>query len=327
MVEATKNEHRIIKEKEIRMQKHMVKKIKQLQTASAFFPVLLYISTYKEISSHGGLSLLDFYSFSQQRKREFIDFYVKKRFSKGDGQDGKEITPDKIGPVENFIKRDENLFYAKTHLPIGFLLGVGMTLFYIAVFLVILHQIHAREPKTGAKTPKVDFNKRNALFALCKDDRVKSDIFQFFKGQKNTVCIDKITVDFQFNSIRANAVLKFLCGLARIKNEKAVENLAKVGINNLNTLRLSDEEILKFYAVVKIFGQGSDYIVLDDFFKNTTRRFEEDFHILLASLEAERKKILYLSCEMYYPKESLKGKINIENFNLFPLPFDKVTLR
>lgn len=324
---AVNNEHMIISQRESQRKYKILTKIRQQHTASLFFPVLLYISTNKEISSHGGLSLVDFYSFGQQKKREFLKFYVKKRFPNQDNKDNSKKTPDEIGQVEHFVKTDEDLFYAQSHLPNGFLLGVMMTLFYISVLLIILYRIHVKEPKKNIKTPKVDFDTGKTLFALCSNEQIKCDIFQFFKSQKNTACIDKITVDFQFSGIRANSVLLFFCRLAGARREKAAEYLAKVGINNLSTLKLSDKVILKFYAVVKISGEDIDYIILDDFFKNTTRQFEEDFLKLLANLEAERKKILYLSCQMYYPKESLKGKIKIENYNLFPLPFEKVTLR
>jgi len=325
--DAVKNEHRIINQRETRRRKEILTKIRQQHTASLFFPVLLYIATNKEISSHGGLSLVDFYSYGLQKKREFLDFYVKKRFPHQDVKDNSKKKPDEIGPVEHFVKTDEDLFYAQSQLPNGFIWGVVITLFYIALLCIVLYRIHGKAEKKDVKTPKVDFDTRKTLFALCRDERIKADIFRFFKGQKNTVCIDKITVDFHFNGIRGNTVLEFLCGLARVKCEKAVENLTKVGINNFGGLKLSDEEILKFYAVVKISGEDRDCIILNDFFKNTTRQFEEDCLKLLGILEAERKKILYLSCEMYYPKESLKEKIKIENFNLFPLPFDKVTLR
>ena len=324
---AVKNEHGIIKERETRMQMHMLKKIKQYQTASAFFPILLYISTHQEISSHGGLSLVDFYSFGQQRKKEFIDFYVSKRFSDERDKDHPKTNPDRIGPLDNFVKSDENLFYAQSHLPHGFLLGIGMTLFYIAVLFSILYQIHARESKTGIKTVKIDFKKGNTLLVLCKDEQVKGTIFRFFQDQKKAACIDKLTVDFQFNGIRANDVLTFFCQLAGTKKEKASEYLSILGINDLTRLRLSNEEILKFYTVVKISAEGIEYVVLEDFFKKESREFEQDFFNLLAVLETSGLKILYLSCQMYYPKTSLDEDITLETFCLFPLPIDKVTLR
>lgn len=325
--EAVKNEHQVISQREVWRKKEMLTKIRQQQTAALFFPVLLYLSTNKEISSHGGLSMVDFYSFGLQRKREFLDFYVKKRFPDQEDQRRSKKNPDRISPVDHFVKNDEDLFYARSHLPNGFFWGTAVTLFYITVLLIILYQIQVKTRKKNSKTPGVDFDKGKTLFALCRDEQVKGDILQLFQDQKNAACIDKITVDFHFNGIRADAVLEYLCGLASVDREKAVENLAKVDFNHLSTLKLSAEEILKFYAVVKISGEGSDYVILDDFFKNSTRQFEEDFLKLLTGLEAGGKKILYLSCEMYYPKESPDGKINIENFNLFPLPFDKVTLR
>jgi len=325
--DAVNNEHNIINQREVRRKKEMLTKIREQQTVSLFFPVLLYISTSKEVSSHGGLSLVDFYSFGLQRKREFLDFYVKKRFPDQDDKDNSKKKPDRIGAVDHFVKTDENLFYARSHLPNGFSWGVVITLFYITVLFIILYRIHVKTTKKDVKTPKVDFNKATTLFALCRDEQIKGDIYRFFKNQKNTTCIDKITVDFQFNGIHSPAVLKFLCGLAAVRKEKVIENLVHVGIDHLSTLKLSAGEILKIYAVVKISGEDSDYIILDDFFKNTSRQFEEDFLQLLAALEAAGKKILYLSCEMYYPKESLKNKIKIENFTLFPLPFEKVTLR
>ena len=78
--DAVKNEHGKIRERESRMKKYMLKKIKQRQKISALIPVIFPISVNREVSSHGGLSFIDFYSFGMQRKMEFIDFYVEKRF-------------------------------------------------------------------------------------------------------------------------------------------------------------------------------------------------------------------------------------------------------
>jgi hypothetical protein len=325
--QAVKNEHGIIKKRESQMQMHMLKKIKQSQIASAFFPVLLYISTHQEISTHGGLSLVDFYAFGQQRKKEFIDFYVKKRFVGEHDKDHPKNNPDMIGPLDNFVKNDENLFYAKSHLPQGFLLGIGVTLVYIAVLFTILYQLHVKKPKTDIKTIKIDFKKGNTLLVLCKDEQVKGTIFQFFRGQQDAACIDKVTVDFQFNGIRADDVLRFFCQLTGIKRKRVRELLSIVGITDLNRLKLSNEEILKFYTVLKVSAEGIRYVILNDFFKKESREFEQDFFHLLAALETSGFKILYLSCQMYYPKTSLDEDIALETFCLFPLPIDKVTLR
>ena len=100
---------------------------------SSFFPNLLYFSICEEVSSHGGLSYIDFYSFSQYRKEQFIDFYVRKMYSGQNKTDGK---------IENFIKNDQDLFFAKSRLPINFYQGVIFTLIYILIFLMISYFLH-----------------------------------------------------------------------------------------------------------------------------------------------------------------------------------------
>jgi hypothetical protein len=155
-----------------------------------------------------------------------------------------------------------------------------------------------RIKKEQAKTVKIDFKKGNSLFALCKDGKIKDDIFHYYQGQKNAACIDKIPVNFQFNGLPAHVVLDFLCALAGATKEQAVKYLEILGIEDLNTLKLNYEEILKFYAAVKIAKNGAETIILNDFFKKESREFEEDCFKLLATLEASEQKVLYLSCQM-----------------------------
>jgi len=118
--------------------------------------------------------------------------------------------------------------------------------------------------------------------------------------------------------------------LAGVSKEKAVEYLKAVGIIDLTSLKLTREEILKFYAVLKA-AKDVEYIILDDFLKNEPREFENDFFKFLAFLENSGKKILYLGCDMYYPKDKdkLKETINgkLDDFFILPLPIDSVTLR
>jgi hypothetical protein len=109
--------------------------------------------------------------------------------------------------------------------------------------------------------------------------------------------------------------------LAGVSWEKAVDYLKILGINDLNSLKLIREEILEFYAVLKA-AKDIEYIILNDFFKNESREFENVLFKFLGFLEVSEKKILYLSCDMYYPKDKdrLKETINgkLDNFCIFP---------
>ena len=316
-------EYKKLRETELQRIDGIVKRIRVYQTLASFFPTTFYISTNKELSSKGFQNFIAFYRYSYDMKQDFIKFYIDRKFYRPLPKTG----------VEPFIKGNEDLFYGKSRLPHNFLLGLILAVIYISALLVTLYRMQAKGIKQeNVKPVDVDFNKGNTLFALCKDEKIKSDISRYYRTQKNTACIDKITADFPYqlnglNGIKANEVFKFLCRLARANKEKAIEYLSILGIQDLHSLELEEETILKFYAAVKIAKNGVDCIVLDDFFKQKTREFETDFFKLLSALAAAGQKILYLSCNMYYPKKSLDEDIDVETFYLFPLPIDEITLR
>ncbi len=304
----------------------IIKRIRTYQTLSALFPTALYLSGNKELSSKGFQNFVDFYLYAYDMKFKFVDFYLYRKFW---------LPLPKTG-VESFIKGNEDLFYGKSQLPNSFLLGLILAVIYIAGLLFILYRMQTKEIKQeNVKPLNIDFNKGNILFALCKDERIKSDISRYYRTQKNTTFIDKINADFPYqlnglNGIKADAVFKYLCRMAGVSEEKAVEYLKAVEITDLASLKLSREEILKFYAVLKA-AKDVEYIILDDFLKNEPREFEKDFLKFLGFLENSGKKILYMSCDMYYPKikdklqETINGKL--DDFFIIPLPIDRVTLR
>ncbi len=319
-------EYKKLREIELKRIDGIVKRIRVYQTLASLFPTTFYISTNKELSSKGFQNFIAFYRYSYNMKQDFIKFYIDRKFYRPLPKTG----------VEPFIKGNEDLFYGKSRLPNSFLLGLLLAVVYIAALLVTLSRMQSKETQEENVKPfNVDFNKGNILFALCKDEKIKSDISRYYRAQKNTACIDKINVDIQnqlngLNGIKADAVFKYLCRLAGVSEEKAVEYLKAIGIIDLTSLNLTREEILKFYVVLKA-AKDVEYIILDDFLKNEPREFEKDFFKFLAFLEVSGKKILYMSCDIYYPKdkdklqETINGKL--DDFLLLPLPIDRVTLR
>lgn len=320
-------EYKKMREAELKRIEGIVKRIRVYQTLASFFPTTFYISTNKELSSKGFQNFIAFHRYSYDMKQDFIKFYIERKFYRPLPKSG----------VEPFIKGNEDLFYGKSHLPKSFLLGLILTVFYIAVLLVILYRMHSKVTKIGEEVQDktlnpadVDFNNENTLFGLCKNDQVKDNIFQYYRQQKNAACIDKINANIQhqlngLNGIKANVVFKYLCLLAGVSMEKAVDYLKFLGIIDLTSLELTHEEILKFYAILKA-AKDKEYIILNDFFKNESREFENVLFKFLVFLADSGKKILYLSTEMYYPKVALNGKIKID-FKTFPLDFKEVTLR
>jgi hypothetical protein len=120
--ETLDNEFKIIFAREEKMMAQIMEKIKVRHTVSCFFPVLFYNSVNAEASSCGDLSFIDFYLYSNKIKKEFIDFYVKKKY----------LEEKQPGQVESFVKKNENLFYAQSHLPYRFWLGI---IFHLIVYI------------------------------------------------------------------------------------------------------------------------------------------------------------------------------------------------
>lgn len=295
------------------------KRVKAYHLVSSFFPTSFYRSTNRELSSKGFKNFLIFYQFTFDKKLDFIAFYIDRKFYKPFPKTG----------LEPFIKGDEDLFHADSQLPYFFWLGISFSFLYIAALLFILFRMHSIQDeihKRNIKAPAIDFKEGDSIFTLCKDDKVKVGFFRYYQGQKESACIDRLPVNFNFNGIRAEVVFKFLCRLAGVDWETAVEYLAILGFNDLSTKEMNNEDILKMYAVLKIAKNSFEYIVINDFFYRMSRKFEADFFKLLTLLVDDGKKIIYLSTEMYYPQVALNGKIKID-FKTFPLDFKKVTLR
>jgi hypothetical protein len=315
--DALNNEHKKIRERENRMKNQILKKIRECQTVSFFFPTLFYISVNRQICTPDGLNFIDFYSFSQTKKKQFIDFYVDKKF----------LSKSKPGHVESFIKGDENIYYAKSHTGI-FWPGIILTLFYISILFMISLKIHSKRFKTVEyKNPEIEFKEeQNSVFVLCKDRQLKDEIFRYYE-QQNAICLDKInTKDFRFYGIGLEYMFNYFCSISGVNKEIASENLAVLGITDLKRESHERDTILKIYAAIKITAD-SEIIVLNDFLRRESRKLEENVFDLLTNLEMEGKKIIYLSTEMYFTKVSLDKKVKVEDTVTFPLFMDKITVR
>jgi len=311
-------------------------KIKQGQAISNFLPILFYLSSGKELSSHGGSNLIDFYSFSKLRKKQFLGFYFEKRFFS-------KSSPDHVGPVENFIKGDENIFQAKSRLPHGYTTGLILNLFYILVLLFFLHRRSARqETKDKNHEHQVDFEdvykdldpeeKRNSSLVFCADPETREGIYTFYqKDQENAACIRKYDIEKDNNGMNFKTVLRYFSRLERLSPDdqaQAAMFLSLTGITDLNAVGLTGDDLLKVYAAVKIAQlPGPGVLVMNEFFKDMGRGFENSFLPLFSRLETIGFKVLYLSDNFSNQKRGLKETHAIKDYINLPLEFDLDSLR
>jgi hypothetical protein len=297
-------------------------KIKTQQTISSLFPTLFYFSVCDSSSSTGVNSYMDFHSYCQELKEGFADFITEKSFPEKDNP-----LPKK---VENFIKGDEDLFFAKPKLPYNFWLGVFLTPFYSILLLLLSFRIfRKRQISQGSKKDyRIEKENYNPVFSLCGNPGIKEDIVNFYRGKERTVVLEKInTTDFDCNQIKLQDLFRHLCRFNGIDEKKANENLALLGIRDLAGLSCNEEIIMKIYAAVST-AVDFDLIVLDDFVNKESGEFENAVFDLLTALEKDGKKIVYLSLHMKQDAARFFEKnLKIKEFKNFPLNFEDTSVR
>jgi hypothetical protein len=164
--------------RETERKKELEERLKESGVLSAFFPVTFYLETSKEISGQGGRSFIDFYSFSQEKKRAFIHFYVKNRF----------LSRAKPGMIESFVTGDENIFYSRPRLPYGFTLGLIMTLLYtLGLWWWSLRRINRRLKPGKIVMPELGVEEGESYFMLCRGDT--RGIIDFYRQQETAAVI------------------------------------------------------------------------------------------------------------------------------------------
>jgi hypothetical protein len=158
------------------------------QRISSFLPTTLYISNNSELGSKGYLSFFEYYSFVQERKSQFINFYVEKKFFKENGKD----------KIESFIKSNENLFRARSSKSEYFKPGILFTLLYITSlcilnYLMLRKTIYRDRKKCYpmSDSMKITF-KAGEQLGIKTDDMVIHKFYKTFSFNSKTIA-DKIS--------------------------------------------------------------------------------------------------------------------------------------
>jgi len=217
--EALEREFEIIFSREDGMRSKMLNKIKYRQLLSNFFPVLFYNSVLEELSSCGGLSFIDFYEYSKKRKKEFIDFYVKKKF----------LSKGKSRGVESFVKNDENLYFSVSRLPTKFWLGILVNILYIIIvgvgagirFCFVLGAVNR---KIITDKVIVDF-RRGKDNHICTKDGAAIDHFYYKFSCGGKRYAGRIAIDGNFLKSGEKQSFIYLCNPKDIPGEMSVNDL------------------------------------------------------------------------------------------------------
>lgn len=128
-------EFETIEEHDGAAEKEIAPIIRRAQTFSIFFPTAFYLSVNNEISGKGYQNVLNFFHHARNIRRRFVEFYTDK---KAEEIIKIRLKRERPPTVESFIgETDQNIFKAKSNLPINFGWGVLITLLWIAVLTAL----------------------------------------------------------------------------------------------------------------------------------------------------------------------------------------------
>jgi hypothetical protein len=119
------NVHRSSKTQELNLNNDIKNIIHSYEYISALFPTQFYYFLAGEISSKGYYGYTDFTDYVIKSQEKFVRYYINKKY----------VLKEK--KVESFVKGDENVFRAQSHLPNVFWPGVMVAVCYcLAMFII-----------------------------------------------------------------------------------------------------------------------------------------------------------------------------------------------
>ncbi|MCX6580613.1 MAG: hypothetical protein NT166_10570 [Candidatus Aminicenantes bacterium] len=119
------NDYKSVEKVEIDLREEVARHMKKYRDFSIWNPITFYLSVSKDVGGKGPDNYLGYNDFLIALKRNFLRFFIDRCFY--------------FNPLEmvNFIKADENIYYAVSRVPGNFGWGLLITFMHILLFLFL----------------------------------------------------------------------------------------------------------------------------------------------------------------------------------------------
>jgi ABC-type transport system involved in multi-copper enzyme maturation permease subunit len=313
------NEFKKLEALEEQMREEMRKNISFYHLLSSFFPSTFYQSMTNEISSRGYENLLQFYKKVQELKRGFVKNYIDKLYFSN------------FTKVVSFIKSDENVYHASSHLPGYSGWGITATLFYTLLLFMAsfirYKKILYKEPigsLSSESASEITLNNGgytilkvlgkdfiNRLYNILSGRRSKISA----KGFDKKIIINNTDItspdfkqDFLYlcpanaipEDIRVKDFLHFICRMSRASKELKSELLKNPIIQPIVNKTFGQLEIYEKSDVLLFVLEikKSDLCILYDTCLEAPASTLIRFKDLMDTLAAQGKHVLYLTSKL-----------------------------
>ncbi len=294
--------------------KKIKKRIEEMESLMFYIPSVAYLNISKESSSLGRWNYLNFLNFLYNLKKRFLSFYSTKRY----------FSKDKT--IEPFIKGDENIFRAQPQLPGTYWASLVTTLlisiFLLAGSIIILK----RKLKKGeVKEPDFTLKKERFNFVRCRNNETKENLFNYYREQPDTICIDNVSGEDIDPGIAPQHALTYFCKKLGVDISQAKLILGNMGVQYpLKRMYKRRErlELIKKMFLATNLALDSKLVVLNDFLYGEWRKAESDIiHAVNSMLKDpdDEKIFLYLSIEMYRTQSTFTTEEPTQDFTHYPV--------
>lgn len=248
---------------------------------SLFFPTSFFLSATNEISGCGYESLIAFYEHAYKLKMGFVQYYAEKSFYSGE----KEKT------VKPFLKGDENIFRASSHLPAKFDFGLLISLLWILLPLFLLwirlNRVLNLTQDTQRELSPDELKRDNNNIILTSDKGILHQLINKLKFQNIPFLYVPGPASLPGDTTVKN--LLFFFGLA------VPETLKNISAKYIFTLE-PDQKGIVFAEIIK--SLKTEVIVFDNFLAGMSDDAIKYFADILASLKKGRTVVYFTNSLM-----------------------------
>lgn len=275
----------------------------KFENLSSFNPASFYSLLCGEVSSKGYEGYDRFVNYVLILRHNFIEFFLHKRYESNDTV------------LESFVKANENIFKAQGRLPKYFWKASGLTCLYTIILFSISYFILLRRRKKKQDTLKPDFiaDQGYMYYLYCENDTYMGMIYRHYQQQPDTVCLDKVNGRDIDPGVSLTHLVSYYQKTLNANRERTFENLERLGITDLKAEKPTPENVKKVYCAVCLAVE-CDTIVIKDFIKRESRKFERQFLGLLKYLMEQETTVIYLGVDSLQSYSSYKEDIEFEKY-------------
>jgi len=264
--EAIENQHLQIENREKKFLDSTVRQMRKRSLISSLFPTTSYLDFINEITGQGVISYKNFCLFTLTRKKEFIDYYFRNRFTK------EKINKSEIQRVLPFINKDNAFYYSKSTNPSFNLFSIAISFIY---FLIPMIFVFSKFRNLVNKNRNVGINK------------------EIPEGQL-------IYYQYNLRETDTSSILKFLFDKELIK-ERAIylPNPSEIDLSkkSIAVCMNIDEKVLNEFPVWKILITGAlekSKVIIGDGFLNDLDEGEEKSIIYELKSTLQKKEGVFI---------------------------------